>query len=60
VDMVASMVIGACHELVLPPVFAGDTGPVRIPPGFAAALVRTVIGGIRPQRRAAGTPARRV
>jgi hypothetical protein len=48
VDMVATMVIGACHELVLPRVFAGDTGPLRVPSGFAAGLTRTVIDGIRP------------
>ena len=48
VDIVATMVIGACHELVLPRVFAGDTGPLRVPPGFAAGLARTIVDGIRP------------
>lgn len=48
VDVVASMLIGACHELVLPRVFAGETGPLRVRPGFAAGLVRTIIDGIRP------------
>ena len=48
VDIVASMVIGACHELVLPRVFAGDTGPMGVPSRFAAGFVRTVIDCLRP------------
>ena len=43
------MVIGACHEIILPRLFAGASPPaLEVPPGFADRLVATVMSGIAP------------
>jgi AcrR family transcriptional regulator len=48
VDAAATMITGACHDLVLPHLFSGaPTGPVEASPGFATDLVTTVLEGIR-------------
>lgn len=49
VDAATTMIIGACHELILPQLFSG-TVPVDVepPPGFVADLVATVLTGIGP------------
>lgn len=48
-DMTAKMIIGACHEVVLPPLLRGDAASdIDIPPGFADDLVAVVLRGIRP------------
>ncbi|MFJ6671662.1 TetR/AcrR family transcriptional regulator [Actinosynnema sp. NPDC091369] len=48
-DAVATLVVGACHELVLPRVYRGLTDPPPIPPGHVDALVATVLNGIVPR-----------
>ncbi|NUT45880.1 MAG: TetR/AcrR family transcriptional regulator [Saccharothrix sp.] len=48
-DAVATLVIGACHELVLPRVYRGDRTPMEVPPGFVDALVATILNGITPR-----------
>ncbi|MFE9748578.1 TetR/AcrR family transcriptional regulator [Saccharothrix saharensis] len=48
-DAVATLVVGACHELVLPRVFRGPTAPSPIPPDRVDALVATVLNGIVPR-----------
>ncbi len=48
-DAVATLVVGACHELVLPRVHRGLTEPVEVPPGHVDALVSTVLNGITPR-----------
>lgn len=48
-DAVATLVVGACHELVLPRVFRGLTEPPTVPPGHVDALVSTVLHGIAPR-----------
>ena len=45
VDAAATMIVGACHEMVLPPLFHG--GPAAdIPPTFVEDVVATVLAGI--------------
>lgn len=47
VDAAATMLNGACHELVLPHLFSGATpSELKAPPGFVADLVATVLNGI--------------
>ncbi|WP_158850876.1 TetR/AcrR family transcriptional regulator [Saccharothrix deserti] len=48
-DAVATLVIGACHELVLPRLYRGTTTPVEVPPGYVESLVKTVLNGITPR-----------
>jgi AcrR family transcriptional regulator len=49
VDAAATMLIGACHELILPQLFSGSEHvQVQVPPGFATELVATVLNGIGP------------
>jgi AcrR family transcriptional regulator len=49
VDAAATMLIGACHELILPQLFSGSEHvEVQVPPGFATELVATVLNGIGP------------
>jgi AcrR family transcriptional regulator len=49
VDAAATMLIGACHELILPHLFSGSGHvELRVPPGFATGLVATVLNGIGP------------
>ncbi|PSL56126.1 TetR family transcriptional regulator [Saccharothrix carnea] len=48
-DAVATLVVGACHELVLPHVFRGRSEPPDVPPGRVEALVATVLHGITPR-----------
>ena len=47
VELAATMIIGACHGLVLPCVFGA--GPLAIPEGFAARLAAAVLAGIGPR-----------
>ncbi|MFF4622775.1 TetR/AcrR family transcriptional regulator [Nonomuraea jabiensis] len=51
-DAAATMVVGACHELVLPHLFSGvpATG-IEVPPGFVDHLVSTCLHGlaVRPE-----------
>jgi AcrR family transcriptional regulator len=47
VDAAATMLNGACHELVLPHLFSGAApSELKVPPGFVAGLVGTVLNGI--------------
>jgi AcrR family transcriptional regulator len=47
VEAAATMLNGACHELVLPHLFSGaNPGELKVPPGFVADLVATVLNGI--------------
>jgi AcrR family transcriptional regulator len=47
VDAAATMLNGACHELVLPHLFSGATpSELNVPPEFVADLVATVLNGI--------------
>ena len=48
-DAVATLVVGACHELLLPRVYRGLTDPVDVPPAHVDALVSTVLNGITPR-----------
>jgi AcrR family transcriptional regulator len=48
-DAVATLIIGACHELVLPRLYRGAPMPVEVPPGYVEALVATVLNGITPR-----------
>ncbi|AUH42101.1 TetR/AcrR family transcriptional regulator [Streptomyces sp. CMB-StM0423] len=48
-EAAATMVMGACHELILPRVFApGPQEPPAVRPGFTGDLVTTVLRGIAP------------
>ncbi|MBY8849695.1 helix-turn-helix domain-containing protein [Saccharothrix longispora] len=49
VDAVATLVVGACHELVLPRLYRSPATPVEVPPGYVDALVETVLNGIAPR-----------
>ncbi|MFI1400497.1 TetR/AcrR family transcriptional regulator [Streptomyces sp. NPDC020681] len=50
-DAAAAMIIGACHELVLPRVFQGSPmTDFTVPSGFVDDLVATVMHGIAPTR----------
>ncbi|WP_203983944.1 TetR/AcrR family transcriptional regulator [Sphaerisporangium rufum] len=47
VGTAVTMIVGACHEVVLPPAFRGGGEPAGPPPeGFAADLAATVLSGI--------------
>lgn len=46
---VATLVVGACHELVLPRLYRGLTEPVDVPADQVDALVATVLNGITPR-----------
>jgi AcrR family transcriptional regulator len=51
VDAAATMLNGACHELVLPHLFSGATPrELKVPPGFVTDLVATVLNGIGQSR----------
>ena len=59
VDAVATMLIGACHELVLPSLFSGsdsDEIAIDIPAGMIDDLVASVMSGIAPARDPAESP----
>jgi AcrR family transcriptional regulator len=44
----ATMLVGACHELILPRLFRQDvTGPLQVPAAFVDDLVETVLTGIK-------------
>ncbi|MFF0726929.1 TetR/AcrR family transcriptional regulator [Streptomyces sp. NPDC004134] len=48
-EAAATMIMGACHELILPRVFApGPQEPMTVRPGFTGDLVTTVLRGIAP------------
>lgn len=49
VDAVATLVVGACHELVLPRLYRNPGATVEVPPGYVDALVSTVLNGIAPR-----------
>jgi len=56
VDAAATMIIGACHELVLPRLFhASPEAAPEVPAGFVDDLVTTVLRGIAPARES-GSP----
>jgi AcrR family transcriptional regulator len=60
VEAAATMLNGACHELVLPHLFAGATSTeLNVPPGFADDLVATVLNGIGPASHAPRSQPRR-
>ncbi|MFD1152066.1 TetR/AcrR family transcriptional regulator [Saccharothrix hoggarensis] len=48
-DAVATLVVGACHELVLPRLYRSPASAVEVPPGHVEALVATVLNGIVPR-----------
>ncbi|MFJ2029119.1 TetR/AcrR family transcriptional regulator [Streptosporangium sp. NPDC087985] len=50
-EAAATMIIGACHELVLPYLFHGSApAALEVPSGFVDDLVTTVMNGIGPLR----------
>ncbi|WP_165984965.1 TetR/AcrR family transcriptional regulator [Streptomyces sp. YIM 98790] len=53
-EAAATMIMGACHELILPRLFFPDAPQVpevlEVPPGFADGIVTTVLHGIAPAR----------
>ncbi|MGJ6963455.1 TetR/AcrR family transcriptional regulator [Streptosporangium sp. G11] len=50
-EAAATMIIGACHELVLPHLLRGGAATaLEIPPGFVDDLLTTVLNGIGPAR----------
>ncbi len=50
-DAAGSMIIGACHDLVLPHLLsARHPIEVQVPPGFVDGLIRTLWQGINPSR----------
>lgn len=49
VEAVATLVVGACHELVLPRLYRSPRAVVEVPPGYVDALVSTVLNGIAPR-----------
>ncbi|NGO06656.1 TetR/AcrR family transcriptional regulator [Streptomyces sp. HC44] len=51
VDAAATMMMGACHELILPRLFHPGPGAVQleVPPGFVDDVVSTVLDGIAPR-----------
>jgi AcrR family transcriptional regulator len=52
VEAAATVITGACHELILPRLFRpGPPEPVSVPPGFIDDLVNTVLHGIAPASR---------
>ncbi|CAL9510016.1 hypothetical protein SUDANB95_03588 [Actinosynnema sp. ALI-1.44] len=57
-DAVATLVVGACHDLVLPRMYRGVRAPVEVPADRIAALVSTVLDGITGPARG-GPPGRR-
>jgi AcrR family transcriptional regulator len=49
VDAAATMLDGACHELILTHLFSGSADvELQVPAGFAADLVATILNGIGP------------
>ena len=51
VDAAATMIMGACHELVLPRLFQGSpASELDVPPDFVDDLVTTVLHGIIAER----------
>ena len=52
VGAAATMLIGACHDLVVPRMLLGGAGAdVSVPSGFADGLVATILQGIAPRSR---------
>ena len=50
IEAVATLIVGACHEFVLPRMlFYPEAAPLAVPPGLIDGLVTTVIDGIAPQ-----------
>ncbi|GAA3257780.1 TetR/AcrR family transcriptional regulator [Nonomuraea helvata] len=46
-DAAATMIVGACHELILPRLFTGDSvADIEVPPKFVDHLVSTCLHGI--------------
>lgn len=49
VDAAATMLDGACHELILTHLFGGSAHvELQVPPGFVPGLVATILNGIGP------------
>ncbi|MGN9780769.1 TetR/AcrR family transcriptional regulator [Nonomuraea sp. ZG12] len=54
-DAAATMIVGACHELILPHLFHGTpAAEIGFPPGFADHLVATCLRGIAPKQAGTG------
>ncbi|MDF5756372.1 TetR/AcrR family transcriptional regulator [Spongiactinospora sp. TRM90649] len=52
-EAAATMIVGACHELIMPHLFHGVApSDIEVPPDFAARLVATCLGGVAPGGRA--------
>ncbi|MEV6108752.1 helix-turn-helix domain-containing protein [Streptomyces sp. NPDC051940] len=47
-DAAAAMIMGACHELILPRLFHPGPQQLTVPPGYAEGIVATVMRGIAP------------
>jgi AcrR family transcriptional regulator len=49
-EMAATVIIGACHEMILPPLLRGIApGDIEVPETFADTLVTMVMSGIGPR-----------
>ncbi len=48
-DAVATLVIGACHELLLPRLYRGATTSAEVPPGYVEKVVAAVLNGVTPR-----------
>ncbi|MFD0775988.1 TetR/AcrR family transcriptional regulator [Streptomonospora algeriensis] len=51
-DAAATMLVGACHELVVPPLplaLSAERIPADVPPELVEGLVATVLEGVRPR-----------
>jgi AcrR family transcriptional regulator len=50
-DSAAALIVGACHDLVLPRMLMDPDAstPIEVPDGFVEELVRTVMNGIGPR-----------
>jgi AcrR family transcriptional regulator len=49
VQAAADLIMGACHQQILPALFQGSPLPTEVRPGFVDGLVRTVLNGIAPR-----------
>ncbi len=51
-EAAATMIIGACHELVLLPLLSGTVlTPDQVPPDFTDSLITTILTGLDPEPR---------
>ncbi|MFF4987437.1 TetR/AcrR family transcriptional regulator [Streptosporangium saharense] len=47
-ESAATMLVGACHELVLPHLLRGTPTPPKLPPAAAEPLITTLMNGLAP------------